>query len=206
MATETDLLNDALGMAGGCTRITSIDDGSTNANHCLTFWPPLRDGLLRMHFWNFALTWVELGLAVGQPALGFAYAYTKPGDWLRTKDYAGVNPASFAGVPVMVEPGFPRPAPVYKMEGNYIRSNDGQAWLHYIRRVTNVGEFDALFYQVSVLWMASKLAAAIRKDIKASTGLLEQVNAIMLPLALAVDGQEGSVEAHIVDNLLRGRR
>src|SRR5437899_29489 len=91
---ETDLLNDALGQAGGCQRITSIDDGSTNARHCLTFYPALRDGLLRAHFWNFALVWVKLAQNIPAPTIGYAYSYKLPADFLRVKDYAGNLPTT----------------------------------------------------------------------------------------------------------------
>jgi hypothetical protein len=203
---ESQMLNDALGMAGGCDPISSIDDGSTNANHCLVFYGPLRDSLLRMHFWNFALVWVELAQVTGLPAIGYAYVYRLPGDWLRAKDYAGNNPGSVVSVPAILDPSVIRVLPNYKIEGRYLRTNDGQAWHQYVRRVTNPAEWDALFYQVMVMWLASKLALAIRRDVKMSSGLLQQVNTIMLPLALAVDGQEGSVEPYVSDNLLWGRR
>jgi len=206
MADETDVLNDALGMAGGCPRITSIDDGTESANHCKIFYPNLRDAILRMHFWNFALKWVELAQDATIPAIGFNFSYTLPPDWLRTKDYAGNNPTSVSGFPTFIDPTTMRNVVNYKIEGRTVRSNDGQAFLQYIRRVENPGEWDALFAQVVGLWLASKLALAIRKDVKMSTGLLEQVNKIMLPLALAVDGQEGSVSPYISDDLLWGRR
>jgi hypothetical protein len=62
-----------------------------------------------------------------------------------------------------------------------------------------------MFYQVMASWLASKLCMAITKDVKLSTGLLGQARDILLPIATAVDGQEGSVEPYVVDDLLWGR-
>jgi hypothetical protein len=203
ITTETQLLNDALAQAGGCTRITAIDDGSVNANHCLTFYGPLRDALLRAHFWNFALVWEELAQDLTVPAIGFAYSYTLPGRFLRVHEYAGANPVSSAPL-VIVSADMPMQA-YYKIEGRTLRSNDGRAFLHFIQRLTNAAEWDPLFYQVLATWLGAKLALAIRKDEKASLLLMKQVNDILLPLALAVDGQEGSIEPYRVDDLLWGR-
>lgn len=202
VTTETQLFNDALGQAGGCQRITAIDDGSVNANHCLTFYGPLRDGLLRSHFWNFALVWKELAQITPDPTIGYAFSYQLPPDWLRTKDYAGTQPTGYytwwfdSSVRKLVS---------YKIEGRTLRSNDGQAFLQYVRRVTNPAEWDAMFYQAVATLLASKLVLAIRKEPKMAMALSAEGERLLL-LAMAVDGQEGSVEPTIVDDLIWGRR
>jgi hypothetical protein len=202
-SSETDLLNDALGQAGGCARITSIDDGSVNANHCLAYYPALRDAMLRAHFWNFALKWVELAQNTPAPTIGYAFAYQLPGDFLRVKDYAGENPASGGTLSLWPYYGTGY-TPNYKIEGRTLRTNDGQAFLQYIRRVTNVAEFDPMFYQAVATTLASKLASAIPKDHKKSLSLAQQGEALLM-MAMTIDGQEGSVEPIIVDDLIRGR-
>ena len=95
MPSETDFLNDALGQIGAA-RITAIDDGSVNANHCSTFYGPLRRSVLRSHHWNFAETRVELAQDVAPPAFEFAFAYTLPADLLKIKEYFGTNPDTTA--------------------------------------------------------------------------------------------------------------
>jgi hypothetical protein len=202
MASETDCLNDALGQIGAAS-ISAIDDGSTNANFCLRFYAPLRDGLLRSHHWNFAIKRVELALDVVAPVTQYAYAYTLPADNLKVIDYAGANPTSLVA-PYVLWPGV-RYQPIYKIESGKLLSNDGQAWITYLRRVENPDEWDALFYQVVATQLASKLAAAIPKDMKKAEALLSQAVNILLPLALASDGQEGSTEPFVVDDLTWGR-
>lgn len=202
MPSETDCLNDSLMMIGAA-KITSIDDGSTNANACKIFYPSLRDSLIRSHHWNFALTRVELALDVAAPEFGFAYAYTLPPDNLKVLDYGGAAPST-ATFPYALWPGS-RYRPYYKIESGKLLSNDGQAWILYLRRVTNPDEWDALFYQVVATQLASKLAAAIPKDMKKASELLSQAVNVLLPLALASDGQEGSTEPFVVDDLTWGR-
>jgi hypothetical protein len=202
MATETDCNNDALGQIGAA-RITSINDGSVNGNHCLTFYPALRDGLLRSHFWNFALKWQQLAQDIPAPTIGYAYSYELPSDFLRLKDYAGGLPTSTTMTSLLWWPGT-RYLSSYKIEGSKLRTNDGQAFIQYIRRVENPDEWDGLFYQAVTTMLASKLAMGIRKEPKLSLALFEQGQA-MLSLALAVDGQEGSSEPFVSDELTWGR-
>lgn len=199
MASETDLLNDALGMIGANT-ITAIDDGSTNADFCQIFYPTLRDSLLRAHHWNFAMTRQALSQDLVAPSYEFAYAYVLPSDCLKVVEYAGGTPSSTAltdGLDVTIKR--------YRVEGRRLFSNDGVVSIRYIRRVENVDEFDALFYQTLATWLASKLAAAILKDMKMAAGLLEMATTMLLPMASATDGQEDSTEPFVVDDLTWGR-
>jgi hypothetical protein len=201
VATETECLNDALGQIGAA-RITSIDDGSVNANHCLVFYRPLRDGLLRSHFWNFALKWVELAQDVPAPTLGYSYSYELPSDFLRLKQYAGSLPTTPDAF-WFLHPGT-RFLTNYKIEGTKLRTNDGQAFIQYVRRIDNPDEWDPLFYQGVATTLASKLAMAIRKDPKLSMALLSQGESF-ISQAMAIDGQEGSSEPFVSDDLTWGR-
>lgn len=204
MATETDLLNDALGLIGA-ERITAIDDGSTNSNYCASMYPAMRDSLLRSHHWNFAVTRVELAQDVTAPVFGYAYSYSLPANCLKVIDYGGALPVS--GTAVMVYPFWPynqRNVVNYKIEGRKLYSNDGQALIVYLRQETNPALWDPMFYQAVVHGLASKLANAIRKDPKLSLALLQQSDHYW-GLAAAVDGQEGSTQAFISDDLTWGR-
>ena len=203
MASETDCLNDALAQIGA-QPVSAIDDGTTNANLCLRFYPPLRDALLRSHHWNFSITRVQLALDVTPPVTGFAYAYTIPPDSLKVIDYAGSLPV-IIGIPYGMISNGVRLTPVYRIEGNKLFSNDGQAFIVYIKKVTNLDLWDPLAYQVLCTQLASKLALAIPKDGKKAAELMSTAMNVLLPQALAVDGQEGSIEAYQVDDLTWGR-
>lgn len=191
MPSETDLLNDALGQIGA-TPVNAIDDGSVNANHCQRFYPALRDGLLRTADWNFASQRVELAQEATAPVFEFAYSYALPGDYLRVREYYGGSPSSGDGTDLALLEA--RRLLKWKVEGKKILTNDGEVFIRYTARITNPDIWDPIFYQCVSAWLASKLANAITKDHKKATALLQQAVDILLPLAAAVDGQEGSVD------------
>lgn len=203
ITTETQLLNDALALAGGNTRITNIDDGTINANHCLTFYGPLRDGLIRSHHWNFAMKRAKLAQNLSTPVSGFAFSYKLPPDNLKIVDYGGANPSSTT-LPLTINWYGTRYLAYFKIESGNLLSNDGVAYILYLRRVTNPAEWDAMFYQAVALMLASKLAMAIRKDSQASLALMQQGESKLL-MAMSVDGQEGSTEPFVVDDLTWNR-
>ena len=200
MPSETDLLNDALGQIGA-TRITAIDDGSVNANWCGVFYTPLRQALLRAHHWNFAEGRIELAQNVVKPAFEFAFAYALPADLLKIKEYNGALLDVSAVDPLywMHFSGY------YKIEGRDLLTNDGEVKIVYVKDITNPTLWDSLFYQAFGTHLASKLATAIRKDHALSESLMRQAQGILMPLAMAVDGQEGTITPYRVDELLWGR-
>lgn len=199
MPSQTDLLNGALGMIGA-NKITAIDDGSINANHCLIFYPSLRKGLLRSHHWNFASGRVELAQDITTPAFEFAFQFSLPSDFLKIKEYNGADiDTSNLSLFEAAEPGR------YVIEGNKLLCNEASVKITYVKDVTDANLFDGIFYQLIQTWLASQLASAITKDMKMSTNLLAQAVDVLLPQAVGVDGQEGTVIPQIVDDLRWGR-
>lgn len=198
MPSETDCLNDALGMIGE-SRITAIDDGSVRANYCQTFYPTLRDGLLRSHHWNFAMRRVELAQDAIAPSFEFVFSYTLPTDLLKITEYNGA-----ATDPTLTNGVIPWIASRYTIEGRQLLTNDTQVKIVYVARVTDPNLWDAMFYQVMSTWLASKLAAAIMKDDRKAKSLLQDALGL-LPMATALDGQEGTPPRLISDSLTRVR-
>lgn len=199
MPSEVDLLNDALAQIGA-TAITAIDDGSVNANHCQRVYPALRDGLIRSHHWNWALRRVELAQDATAPPFGFAFSYTLPADCLKIVEFNGANITTSA-----MTQQTPSGVSLYVIEDRKLLTNYGTALIVYLARVTNPDVWDALFYQTVATWLASKLASAITKDDRRAKSLLSDAVTVLLPLATAVDGQEGSTQPFISDSLTWGR-
>ena len=198
MPNETSFLNDALAQIGQ-PRITAIDDGSVSANHCQTLWPPLRQAMLRSHHWNFAEARIELAQNVTAPTFEWAYAYDLPADLLKVKEVNGGEP-----VPYSTDTWWPV-STGYKIEGRQLLSNDGIVKIVYVKDVENPDLWDALFYQAAAAWLASKLAMAIAKNAQMSQALLQQAHAVLLPLAMTVDGQEMTTPQLRNDTLTWGR-
>ncbi len=197
MASETDLCNEALSLIGA-NIITGIDDGSINANHCARFYPTLRRSLLRSGSWNFAKQRVQLAMDAQAPVFQYAFAYTLPADYVKLVEYNGANldPTTLALFQFRA---------LYKVENHKILTNDAVVLIVYIRDVTNPNDMDGLFYELISTWLASKLANAIQKDSRRADDLLSTCMKLLLPMAAAVGGQEGSVEPFIVDDLTWGR-
>ncbi len=82
MASETSIANIALRLVGG-TRITSLTQGTPNANAVQDIYTEVRDNLLAFP-WNFATKRVELAKSSTNPTFGFDSAFAHPADWLYT--------------------------------------------------------------------------------------------------------------------------
>lgn len=199
---ETDLFNSALGLVGA-NPIRFADDDSTSSKMCMRFYVPLRNGLFRSARWNFCERRAQLAQLATPPAFEFAYAYQLPADCVRVWEYngAGVTTSSYL---VYYQTGI-RYQPMFKIEGRSLVSNDSQAYIVYSQKISNPAEWDPLFYQMVETWLASKLAAAIPKDMQKSAQLLNQAVQVLMPMALAADGQEGSLQPFVADALTWGR-
>lgn len=198
MANQTDFLNDALGQIGAST-ITAIDDGSLNADYCARFWPPLRRSMIRAHHWNFATSRAELAQDVGTPPFEFQYYYTLPAELLKVIEYNGVSTVIPDNLQLYPLTGR------FKIEGRKLLTNDGEVRVVYLKDVENPDEWDGIFYQAAATWLAAKLAMAIPKSAKLAAELMHQAQVILLPLGMAVDGQEGSDDRFVVDDFIRVR-
>jgi hypothetical protein len=150
MPSVTDLANLAIARVKG-RRITSLTDGSNNANRFNDVYPSFRDALLRSHYWNFALTRVELARSATAPAFGYQYGYTLPSDWLRTLS-AHNNDGGFGGLD-------------YR-EGTIgaervIEADAENVYLRYIRRITDPNKWNPDFYDALAYGIARDLALPV---------------------------------------------
>jgi hypothetical protein len=198
LPSETDLLNDALGQIGQ-GRINAIDDGSTPANHCQTFYPALRDGALVLAHWRFNKTRAELAQDAVAPAFEFAFRYTLPADALKVIEYNGAN-LDTSNLSLFEAATIYR----FKIEGRTLLTNDGVVKIVYLARVTDPNLWHPLFYQGLAAQLAGKLVSAIAKDEKKAQQKMAEGTAL-LSWAAAIDAQQGSIEPYRVDTLIWGR-
>lgn len=198
MPSETDFLNGALGKIGAAP-IANIGDGTTNANWCKTFYVPLRQSWLRSHHWNFAEFRVELSADPIPPAFEFSFSYPLLPEILKVKEYNGANTVYDPTTDTWIVPGR------FKIEGRNLLTNDGSVKIVYIKDIDNPNLWDALFYQFLQTMLAADLANAIPKSPTKAAQLTQTAMGILLPQALAVDGQEGSIMPYSVPDLIAGR-
>lgn len=84
MASITDICNAAISHCGTRSKISSIGEGSAEANACLTHFAQCRDTILRAFDWNFAR--MTAGLAeLGNPPARWAYKFALPTDMVRLR-------------------------------------------------------------------------------------------------------------------------
>ena len=155
--TETDIANRALSLLGE-PAILSLDDGTAAARALGVHYEQVRDALLRSHAWDFAIERVELSRAADRPPFGWQYQFPLPADFLRLETFnmveAGVCQSSFA------------------VEGGMLVTNSSSAQITYVARVTNPGQWDALFADV----FAHRLAAAACLQITGSDGRKQNID------------------------------
>lgn len=84
MTSVTDICNAALSHCGTRSKISSIDEGSIEANACRNHFEMIRDATLRAHDWNFARMTAPLALLQNPPGR-WIYKYAVPGDCIRLR-------------------------------------------------------------------------------------------------------------------------
>ena len=130
----TDVINVALRRIGA-NAITSLTDGSNEANVADDVYEGLRDDLLRSNNWNFATKRRKLAQSATAPTFEFDYAYPLPSDWIRTISVHD-NDAGYGTI-------------LYRMEEvnsqRCIVANSDQIYLRYVYKVTDPNKMSADF-------------------------------------------------------------
>jgi len=177
----TEICNQSLSRIGASrlaytgTTETDLDANTTlEAIVCNLHYTQTRDALLKSHWWRFATKRATLVLDTESPPFEWTYQFILPEDFLRMKSiyenrFSDVNLDSYA------------------LEGDKLLTEESEMSIRYIRKVTDVTEFDPLFIEVLVLTLALKLIPAlagtksddltqsIKQDLK---GLMSSVRAL----------------------------
>jgi hypothetical protein len=179
---ETDIVNVALRALGG-SRITSLTDGSNNANAANDVYELVRDQVLRSHNWNFATMRVQLAEVADEPAFGYDHQYALPSDWIRTISVHD-NDAGLGGIDYKEE----------TYEGQrVILANSDAVYLRYIGRVTDPNLYPADFIIALAVQIAMRLAPAIPNSVSAKEDLENEVKGLVLG-AKSVDAMNQTPE------------
>jgi len=160
MASETGIVNSALRKIGAST-ITSLTDGSKNANVALDLYAEVRDRMLRSHAWNFAINRVKLGRLATDPAFGFNYRYQLPANFVRVvavydndNDYGAVE---------------------YRLEDDGTMHADAEdIYLRYVRRVEDPNRMPPDFREAFAYQLAEEFAIAIAQSLSLCEALTEK--------------------------------
>jgi len=146
---QVDIANAALRKIGAST-ITSFTQGIKNSNYINDRYADLRDALLEMHQWNFAVKRKKLAQLSETPAVNFDYAYSLPTDYIRAMSVHDND----EGLGVVD----------HKIEDGKILSSSDQLWLIYVSRVTDPNKMSPLFREALSALIASEAAVAIAES------------------------------------------
>lgn len=184
MSSETDICNNAL-IKIGEDPITSFAEESKAGRLCNQLYASTRDAVLRAHPWNFAIERVELAQLSAAPAYEYTNQFKLPTDCLRVLQMETVDM-------------------IFKIEGRELLTDQGTAKIKYIKKITDVNEFDALFSDA----LSSRLAAELAQPLAASKTLAEEMwNLYFKKIgeARGIDAQEGTPDDFPADTWLDSR-
>lgn len=238
MTSPVDIANQALGLAGARSTISSFSEDSNEARAVARYYEPLRDELLRKAPWNCAFNFGVLGLLKSSPGTPeftgtvptvwnkslppppWSYEYLYPADCL---DAVWIVPQSEANVPgtpifpissgLVVTPFFSGAPIPFKIvidqdnNGNDIRvilTNQSQAILAYVKRVTDPNVWDPIFIQGFVNLLGARLTFNLSGDKGLANLLLGTTNDKIMD-ARGGDGNEGLTINDVVPDWIRVR-
>ena len=157
MASEVDICNLALARLGDNATVASIDppEGSAQAEHCARFYAVARDSLLEMHAWKFATRRVLLAKLTVE-SWDWAFAYAEPTGALKL---LGVLSATASND----DETQPYEAESAANGAAIILTNQEDASLRFVARVTDTIKFSPLFVDALAWLLASYLAGPVLK-------------------------------------------
>ena len=175
--TETSICNQALGRIGA-NQIKNVEtDTTVPAIQCRLHYEQTRDSLIRSYKWRFASGRETLSQDTETPDFEWDFQYPLPDDFMADKSiYEGrFSDINFRN---------------YTLEGNLLLTNEDTMEIRYIKKVTDVLEFDSLFVKVLILLLADVLIGPLAGgDAKIQRKIDNALDELM-PAVRALDGQE----------------
>lgn len=146
--TDLQIINTAL-VKLGAFKITSLGDGSTEAEMASALYAPVRDALLSAYPWGFATAQVTLSTpSVTPPVADYSVAFDLPDDHLRTLSVGAGGDG--AGVS-------------YRQAGLRIECDTSPITITYIRRL-DAGDYPPYFDMVLVARLAAELCVPLTEN------------------------------------------
>lgn len=173
MASEAGICNAALQLVKHSKTITSLEQGTKEANACEAVYTELRDAMLEMHAWNFAIKRVKLAQLVTTPAYEWKYSYQLPSDHIRVLNVS----ASTAGLG----------RAAYRIEGSTLGADAEDIYLKYVARITDPNLMTPTFRMALSKLLGSRLAVGLAQSAALSKELYTQFHDQDLPLAKSAD-------------------
>jgi hypothetical protein len=185
MASEVSICNRALAMLGANT-ITSLTDGSTEANVCNAVYADARDTILRAYPWSCAIQRATLAQLTTAPVWGFDKAYSLPND-----------PYCIAVLDM-------KELTSYRVEGRTLVCNTDTATIKFVARITDAGQFDPSFVFALATRIAAEISYALTQNRSLSNDMWAMSSTAIMDASIYDGSEVGSED--IIANVLEGVR
>ena len=176
---ETGICNKALGRIGGLQIGNVETDTSSEAIQCRLHYESTRDALIRSHYWRFASDRASLEQDDTDPDFEYDNQFILPDDFMRLKNVFGDNFTITGSTGLS-----------FALEGQRILTNCSSVDIRYIKKVTDVSEFDPLFVELLILTLADKLIGPLAGGDAQIQKKLDSTLDKLLPKVRALDRQE----------------
>ncbi len=188
---ETSICNQALGRIGSLRIEGNVEtEDSVPAIQCRLHYEQTRDALLRTHKWRFASARSELTQGDDPKDFEWDNQFALPDDFVRFKS-------------MDEEQGFTSRRNRHAIEGQRILTNFSSVSLLYIKKVTDVLEFEPLFITALVLFLADRLIGSLAGGDARIQKKIDDAIAKLVPKLQAVDSDERDVGGRSDWNLAR---
>ena len=189
MASQVEICNFALSRLGAKT-ITSLEDGTTEANLCSAMFDILAKEVMAAGSWSSTIARIELASTGSTPSFEFSYTFQLPVDPLCLKVLA-VN----EGAPGVIQ---------YAIEQDKLLTDESSIKIKYVSYLTSTDDWDTLLTRAFIARLASELAYPITgSDSKAQVEYQRYER--FLQDGLALDGQQGSSQVSYSTDLTEVR-
>lgn len=157
--TNVDIVNLALSKIGSAT-ISDWNEATKERRTATAIYDNMRDRLLEMYPWNFAMKRAVLSTLGTTPSFEFAYAYTLPTDCIRVYEL------------------YDYPLEPYAVEaGNLLTDlSSANVKIKYIAKITTESTFPPSFVNVFALAIAAEIAPILTGDRNMRISLLNELS------------------------------
>ena len=159
-------------MAAGIPPVTSFEETNDNAKLCKTFYPVLRDRVLRDHNWSFATAYFDIQRSAEKsPDPEYPIVCILPGDLIRVLNLLDNSP--------------------YRRIGNKLLVTQFPVTLVYIKKVEDPNLFDPAFVEALQNLISSEVVLSASRDIQQAQYFRNEYER-KLTIARSIDSQENS--------------
>jgi len=191
MPSQTAICNQALVKLGAST-IINMDQETTEAVACKTFYTDTLYAVLDEYPWSFATKRYQLPRSGETPPLPFAAQFLIPSKVIRIVE-AGANP------------NFNRTnATEWQVEDGYILTNVGVMYIRAIMEVDDPKKYSPGFIRAFIARLAAEMCTAITSSATLQTKLMEEYAGVV-SRAISADSQQGRTRKYRSNQLIDSR-